>query len=217
MNIRLRSAPPPLVTGSLRVDLLPPRERERRAQLTLLRRWLVALVAAIGVLAVLIGGACLLQAAAAQRLAEETSRSSSLDAELATYQDVTRALSERSALQKYRSDASANELDWPALWKSLNRGLASGATIVDCALVPGAAPTGADPSTQVGVSGTLTVASADPSALYLTVQRLRTVSGILAADAGDVTLSDTERRYTVVVLVAADQTFYTDRYVVKGR
>lgn len=218
MNVILRKpTTTPLVTGSLSVDLLPPSERARRDQNILLRRWGIALIAAIGVVAVLIGGAYVVQATAAQRLADEQSRTGSLYVELAKYADVTHALSDRASLQKFRSDAAATDLNWRTLANRLASGLAPGTTITAYKLLPGLAPAAGTAASQIGMTGTLTVKSADVSALPRTVQQLRTVPGILSVDVGDVTFSATDRTYSMVVPLVADQSFYTNRYVVKGR
>jgi hypothetical protein len=207
----------PLVTGSLSVDLLPPSERERRDQQILLRRWGAALIAAIGVVAVLIGGAYVVRGTAARGLADEQSRTASLYSDLANYADVTRALSDRASLRKFRSDAAATDLNWRTLSSGLSSGLAPGAVITTYKLIPGRAPATGAAASEIGLTGTLTVESADVGALSRTVQQLRKVKGILYVDAGDVTLNATAAKYSMVVVLHADQTFYTNRYAVKGR
>lgn len=218
VNLTLKPKPPSLVTGTLRVNLLPPSEVARRTQQVLIRRWLTALVASVGAVAIVFVGSYAFQAAASNRLSKEQSRTASVNSELAGFSDVTKTLAERSELEKDLSNAGGNDLAWRSVLNQVEAALPSSAKLVGYDLTAGAIPTTTTPAkSAVGLSGTFSASSKDPSDQQTAVRNLRTKKGLLQVDARNLSYDLQNKSYTFVVSFAADQTYYSGNFAVKGR
>lgn len=193
-----------------RVNLMPRAETERRERTRLAKRWIGALVGAVLAVVAASGLAFGLQVVAAQRLAMEQARTTSLLGQLAELEDVQRALDLESDLQNFRADAMATDLRWSPLIATVQEQLPPGVTITGFSLAPGPVPQGDDPSAEVGVSGTLTLSSASPTEIVPLVRALRPLPAVLEADGWLATAEDGE--YSYEIRIALDQSVYTGAY-----
>lgn len=199
-----------LVLGGVpRVNLLPAAEIQRRGEQALIGRWVAGLVATAVVVSGLVVAAFWERGLAERQLAAEQARTMELNVALAGLAPVSQAFADRTALSDLRSAAMGNDLEWRALLTDLTRALPSGSTLTAFELVTGANPAPeADPTTQVGVLGRLTVGSDDPADQNRLVDKLRGRDTVLSADAGALTSSG-EEGYSFVVEVVLDQAHYS--------
>lgn len=193
-----------------RVNLMPRAETERRERTRLAKRWIGALVGALLAVVAASGLAFGLQVVAAQRLAMEQARTTSLLGQLAELEDVQRALDLESDLRNFRADAMATDLRWSPLIATVQEQLPPGVTITGFSLAPGPVPQGDDPSAAVGVSGTLTLSSATPTEIVPLVRALRPLPAVLEADGWQATAENGE--YSYEIRIALDQSVYTGAY-----
>jgi len=198
------------------VDLMPRSETQRRERDALLRRWGWGLVAALAGILALSAGAYTMTLAADQRHAAAQTRTAELLAQLATLQDVRRALSTESELTAFRSDAMAADLRWQGVFDTLASALPEGVTLTGFDLTVGGMPVEEeDRAATPGLEGSLTLAS--PTAIDITpaVRAMRALPGVLSADARDVTSETGEgaaRTYVYGLTVTFDQSVYSDAY-----
>lgn len=198
-----------ILAGVPRVNLLPSSELERRASVSLGKRWLVGLLATAVVVTSVVAGAHWMRTAAVAELITEQDRTLALNAELAGFAEVSQVLGEDVALTKLRSEAMGNDTDWRRFFATLLDAVPAGAELRDFNLVGGANPVeGGDPSTAIGLIGRLTLASGDPQDLVRFVQRLRALDLTLSADAGSLSSAE-EDGYLFVVEFVLDQSNYS--------
>lgn len=198
--------------GVPRVNLLPPAELERRSRRELVMRWIgaafVALVLVCSVSAVAFGWA----AQASGYLIQQQQAGADLNSQLEQYSDVAHLSSDAAKLKQMRAIAGANDLDWTSLASEIKAVLPSQVTLTGFRLAPGAAPkANGDPKTQVGLQGTLTFSSNRTAAQAETINKLRTLPGLLSVDAGALSVAD-KGGYTFEATVSFDQTRYTGRF-----
>ena len=201
-----------VLSGVPRINLLPPSELERRATVSLVRRW------AVGVLAtgVLVTGGIVavngLRAAAQLELVLEQARTVDLNAELGGYSHVSRALAEQTELTAYRSAAVGNDLEWRAFTKTLLSAIPKGSELRDFTLVAGPNPAeGVAQVSSIGLIGRLTLATEDARDVARMVESLRALDIELSADAGSLSTAG-EDGYTYTVEFVVNQTVYSGRF-----
>ncbi|HAM45000.1 MAG TPA: hypothetical protein DCM67_08290 [Propionibacteriaceae bacterium] len=195
-----------------RVNLLPPAEMERRSRRELIVRWFgaafVAVVLVFSVSAVAFGWA----AQASGYLIQQQEAAASLNSQMEQYRDVAHLSSDAAKLRQMRAVAGANDIDWTALADEIKAVLPTKVTLTGFRLAPGAAPkAGADAKAQVGLQGTLTFSSNRTVAQAETINKLRTLPGLLSVDAGALSVAD-NGGYTFEATVSFDQTRYTGRF-----
>ncbi|WP_127818311.1 PilN domain-containing protein [Microbacterium sp. CPCC 204701] len=193
-----------------RVNLMPRAESERRQRTRLAKRWIGALVGALLAVVVASGLAFGLQVVAAQRLAVEQARTTSLLGQLAELGEVQRALDLESDLRDFRAGAMATDFRWSPLIATVQQQLPAGVTLTGFSLAPGPVPQGDDPSAEVGVSGTVTLSSATPTEIVPLVRALRPMPAVLEADGWEATAED--GAYAYEIRIALDQSLYTGAY-----
>ncbi|MGN8025419.1 hypothetical protein [Microbacterium sp. 22242] len=207
--------------GTPRVDLLPRSEVERRERDALGRTWVRAGLLAILLAIVLIAAAFAVNLFAQQRLAAEQARSSQLIGQIAGLSDVSNALKTEADLTRFRADAMGSDLSWTAILNRIRGTLPAGTSLVGFELTTGAAPATAGDGkadekaakTAVGLTGTLTLDSGTALDLGAYVRSLRTVDGVLTADANSTTSGATAAgRFTYKVDITFDQTVYSGSY-----
>ncbi|MEA5119513.1 MAG: hypothetical protein VB036_18110 [Propionicimonas sp.] len=203
-----------VLSGTPRVNLLPPQIIERRLQAALTRRWLAGLVASLVAVGAVVGGAQFLRAGAEASLLAEQDRTLQLTTELAGYVDVTTALSNSAALAKYRAEAMGSDLEWQSLSATLQKQLPAGVVLSIAELTPGANPVDTSPGVRaVGLTARLTLDSSDPIDQDKVVDKLRKLDFTIDADAGTLEATPDEGLgYRMVVTFVADQTIYSGKF-----
>ena len=203
-----------VLAGVPRVNLLPPSEVQRRAAGALVRRWVAGLVATALVVSGLVAAAYWQRSIAAQQLVAEQARSMELNSELAGLSHVSRALATRAELTGLRARAMGNDLEWRKLFADLVGTLPTGATLTGFELITGANPVAdAEPSSEIGMIGRLTVHTDDPADQNRMVDQLRALAITLAADAGSLTSVGDDKSFEFLVEVIVDQTHYSGDYL----
>ncbi len=201
-----------VLSGVPRVNLLPLSEVERRATRTLLKRWVIGVLATAVVAFGIVGAANWLRAVADSELAAEQNRTVELNARLAEFADVSRALAERGDLASYRTVAAGNDVGWRAFVRTLLAAVPAESELRDFNVLVGANPAeGVDPATSVGLIGRLTLATTDARDAARMVAKLRELEITLAADTGSLS-SAGEDGYTYTVDVVVNQAPYSGRF-----
>lgn len=201
-----------VLSGVPRVNLLPLSELERRATRSLLKRWAVGGLVTAAVVTGLVVGANAVRAVASIELAAEQARTTELNAELAGFSEVSRALAERSELTAYRGAALASDVEWRPLMSTLLAAVPNDSEVTGFSLVGGASPVESqDPATSIGLIGSLTLTTDDARDVARMVESLRALEPGLAAEAGPVTaIEDGGFNYTVYVVLS--QAVYSGRF-----
>ncbi|MFB8147399.1 hypothetical protein ACFC1W_11715 [Microbacterium sp. NPDC056003] len=198
------------IGGTPFVNLIPPSETARRQSARLLRRWILALVAVILVVAAATAGVFWLQLTAAQRFAVESLRTQTLLSQMAALSDVQAQLDLQSELAAFRSGAMATDMRYGGLVNAIGGVLPGGSVIAGFSIAPGGMPQGDDPTLEVGATGTVTVASPAPQLVVPIVRNVRALPGVLEADGWEV--EATESGYEYELRVVFDQSVYTGAY-----
>lgn len=203
-----------VLSGTPRVNLLPPQIVERRLQTALTRRWLVGLVGSIVAVGAVVGGAQVVRASAQASLVTEQDRTLQLTTELASYSEVTTALSNSAELAKYRAEAMGNDLEWRLVFSTLQKQMPDRVVLTGLELIPGANPTDGPQATgAVGLTGTMTLESTDPIDQDKVVDKLRKLDSTLDANASTLELiTGDDASYRMVVTFVSDQTVYSSRF-----
>lgn len=206
----LATAPALTVGGPPRVNLLPRAVTASRQRASLLRTWLLGLLAALGVVLVATGGAYALQLTAQQGLDQANADTVRLLGEVAALQPVNEKLKLESELGDYRTQAMATDLTWATLVSSVEPALPADTVLAGFTLVPGGNPVGDDPALEIGAAGELTITSTTPTQIVDIVRALRTVPGILSVDGWEST-TDT-LGYSYLLRIVFDQSSYTGAF-----
>ncbi|RLK49695.1 hypothetical protein [Microbacterium telephonicum] len=212
------SAPTLTIGGIPRVNLLPRSVTEGRERSRLLKRWGWGLVAALLVVALTAGGAFAYLSFTAMQLVTAQARTTQLMTDLAALAPVRAQLSLVDDLELYRSEAMATDLTWTRVSDVISPALPEGALVSAVAMTVGAVPQGDDPTLEVGLTGTVTVASANPIDIVDVVRKLRGAEGVLAVDGTDLQSGasedapDAAAGFTYILTVALDQSLYTNAY-----
>ncbi|WP_447949633.1 hypothetical protein [Microbacterium aurum] len=206
----LATAPALTVGGPPRVNLLPRAVTASRQRASLLRTWLLGLLAALGVVLVATGGAYALQLTAQQGLDQANADTVRLLGEVAALQPVNEKLKLESELGDYRTQAMGTDLTWATLVSSVEPALPADTVLAGFTLVPGGNPVGDDPALEIGAAGELTITSTTPTQIVDIVRALRTVPGILSVDGWEST-TDT-LGYSYLLRIVFDQSSYTGAF-----
>ncbi|WP_214466743.1 hypothetical protein [Microbacterium flavescens] len=207
----------PAFSGVPRVNLMPRSETLRRERDSVTRGWMWGVLGAIVVALLIIAAAFGLRWAAEQRLAAEQAQSNAILAELAALADVSQALATEQELTTFRAEAMGADFAWAPVIASVAGSLPSGAALTGFDLLSGGIPQGEDPAVQVGLTGTISVGSADPIDIVQAVRSLRGVPGVLYADGQSVTSSSvTEGAYAYLLTVTFDQSIYSGEFAIQG-
>lgn len=203
-----------LVLGGLpRVNLLPPSVIERRLQATLTRRWIVGFVASVLAVVAMAVAAQAVLATTQSALRAEQDTTVQLTAELGSYSDVTKIMTDRDDLSSFSFDAMGNDLDWQAIFSAMKGQLPPGVTMTGFALNTGANPVGKQNRTSaVGFHGDLRLWSKDPIDQDIVVDKLRTIDFMLDVSASTLAEDTDNHGYAMNVIVIGDQTVYTGKY-----
>lgn len=206
----LASAHALTVGGAPRVNLLPRAVIERRANSSLLRKWLWGLAAALGAVVLATGGAYALQLGAQQRLDAENARTLDLLGQVAALQPVNQKLQLESELADFRTQAMGTDLKWSGVLDTVRSALPTDVGIIEYALTPGGLPQGDDPAREIGAQGTISFTSGTSADIVGLIRSVRAVPGVIDADGWANTLSGSEYRYDL--RVTFDQSIYTGAY-----
>ncbi|WP_315552135.1 hypothetical protein [Microbacterium aurum] len=206
----LAAAPALTIGGPPRVNLLPRAVTASRQRASLLRTWLLGLLAALGVVLVATGGAYALQLTAQQSLDQANADTVRLLGEVAALQPVNEKLKLESELGDYRTQAMGTDLTWATLVSSVESALPADTVLAGFTLVPGGNPVGDDPALEIGAAGELTITSTTPTQIVDIVRALRTVPGILSVDGWEST-TDT-LGYSYLLRILFDQSSYTGAF-----
>jgi len=232
---RSRTKKSPLVYGATpQVNLLPPAERSRRERTELTRRWGTIAIAAIVLVVLAVLAAELFARSAKDDLEEEQARTRHLAGEVASYQDVSAAASDKGSYEAYRTQAMASDVTWKSVLGALQAALPAGASVTGFeAAVGDGADTGADTgASSAGSTGTGIVTPTAPhgTALTVTVQvtsmqsvaqkamvaSFRRVPGVLEVDLGSLT-SSSSVSYSSTTTVFFDDSVLSHKYVEAAR
>lgn len=209
-----------VIAGLPSVNLMPRIEIERRDRSYQLRGWAGWILIGVGVVALAMAGAFYLQHAAGERLAEEEARTNALLTEIASLSEVSSALSAQRALEAFRADAMAADLEWEQLHATFTGALPAGVMLQGFDLTAGGVPTGDDPSAEIGLDGTLTFTSPTPVEIVALVRTYRGLAGVTDADGREVTSADAgtgaPTAYAYVLTVTLDQSLYTSTESAEG-
>lgn len=208
------SAAPAVAFGAPLINLMPRTEIDRRARVSLVRRWAWGIVAALAVVALASAGTLTLRIGSEVRLAAQNLRTSSLLGEMAALSDVRAAVNLEKELDRFRAQAMASDLRWAAVVGQVRDAAPEGVTITGFNLTPGPIPVGDDPAAEVGAIGTVTFHSASPVESVPLIRTMRTLPGVVDADGWELTSEgDTAARtYTYVLQITLDQSIYTGTY-----
>lgn len=205
-----------VIGGVPRVNLLPRAESEHRARGALLRRWGWGLTAALLVVALVAAGAFWLQATAAARLAQENARTNALLTQVAALQPVRDKLTLESELVDLRAQAMGTDLVWSQVSTTAEQALPDDVVLAGFSLAPGGLPIGDDRSLEEGVTGTLTLTSAEPADMVPYVRALRSSPGVISTQTDGWSLRGSADEYTYEIRVVLDQSVYTGAYAEEG-
>lgn len=211
-----RSVPATASIGVPRVNLMPRAEVQRRERDALARRWGIALLAAVAVVALASAATFWVKWGVEQRLAADQLRSSELLTDLAALSDVSRAVSLRTDLEAFRADAMVSDMSWTTLFDGVAAALPPGVVVTGFDLTTGAAPAGTDPTAEFGLGGMLELRSPTPIDIAPTVRSLRDLPGVVSMEplavTSEVTGGSDQRVYIYRVLAVFDQTLYTGAF-----
>lgn len=200
------------IGGLPRVNLLPRREVERRAHMSLVRRWGWALAAALLIVALMAAGAFVLQAGAAARLAQENARTNALLTQVAALQPVREKLTLEAELIDYRTQAMGTDLTWGSLTATAEKALPEDVVLAGFSLAPGALPVGDDRALEVGAVGTLTITSDSTLDMVPYIRALRQQPGVLKTASDGWSLQSDGAGYEYTINVVVDQSVYTGAF-----
>lgn len=201
-----------------RVDLLPPSERERRLERSLIKRWSYWVLVVVLVLAAAAGGSYYLLQISRADLDAANARGTELSSQLEQYSDVANTLSQKNALQQFQTQALSTDIAWGSVYQQLTSQLAVGNTITDVAFTPGAAPANASaPSTSTaGLTVTLTAKGTSIDDAAVSVKNLQSASSVIDVQMASVTAAsgttDADTGYQYQLTVVFNQTVYTGNY-----
>lgn len=205
-----------VLSGLPRVNLLPPREIERRATTALTKRWLCGVLATALLVSAVVAATHWVRASAELQLIAEQDRTAALNHDLASLAEVSAVLNQRAELSSLRGAAMGNDLEWRNLFRDITKALPKGSEIRSFDLLTGANPaTDADPTATIGVIGRLTLWSKDPKDLDRMVGNLRELHLTLSADAASLA-ADGDEGFSFSVEFVVNQAHYSGRFVSIG-
>lgn len=194
-----------------RADLLPMSERGRRDRVALTRRWVGIAVGALVLVLLATAGAFVLRMNSNTQIADERRETDAILTELATYQDLSTAISSRAKLQQLRAQAMATDLDWSEVYDSLTAKLPDKATIIGLDLRTGGAPVDGDP-TAVGLLASTTIESPNPLDHAKIIEGFSSIDGVLGVSMTLLSGPNEDGTYSYTTTVTLDQTVYTGTF-----
>lgn len=209
-----RTAPMLAYAGVPRVNLMPPVEIERRRRSSLARGWVWGVVAAVVATVLIILGAFALKLVADQQLAAAQAQTNALLVELSGLSEVSGAIATEEELTNFRSDAMGADFAWSPIIGAIEGALPGDVRLVGFEVVSGGNPQSADPATEIGLVGTLTLESPNPIDLPATIRQIRGLAGVTFVDgralsAGGDAASAT---YSYELGVTLDQSIYSGQF-----
>ncbi|WP_345802275.1 hypothetical protein AAIB33_04040 [Microbacterium sp. AZCO] len=207
----------PALAGMPRINLMPKSELIRRERDSTIRGWVWGALAAIVVTLLIIAGAFAFKWVSDQRLVAEQARTNELLVQLSALSEVSSSLATQQELESFRSDAMVSDFAWAPVMAKVDGILPADVVFTGFSVKTGGAPSGAEPTAEPGLVGTLTLDSPTPIDIVSTVRSLRQVDGVLAADGQAVTSSNViEGHYAYEITVAFDQTIYSGQFAPEG-
>jgi hypothetical protein len=192
---------------------MPPVEIERRRRGSLVRAWAWGVVAAMVVALVIVAGAFAFKFVADQALVAAQAESGLLMTELAELSDVSGALASEAELTQFRADAMGSDFAWSAVVATISSALPEDVRLVGFDVVTGGVPQTNDPTTELGLVGTLTLESPTPIDLPATVRGIRILEGVALVDGRALsTGQQSVGTYTYALDIAFDQTIYSGQF-----
>lgn len=208
-----RTAPALAFAGVPRVNLMPPVEIERRRRASLARGWVWGVLAAIVAAVLIILGAFALKLLADQRLAAEQAQTNLLITELSGLSEVSGALSTEQELTAFRSDAMGSDFAWAPVVATITGALPVDVRLVGFDVVTGGVPQSTEPTSEIGLTGTLTLESPTPIDLPATVRGIRSLAGVAFVDGRSVsTGQQTVGSYVYELDITLDQSIYSQQF-----
>lgn len=190
------------------VDLLPAAEIDRRQRRRLARHWITGVLVAGLVTALAVGGSVLFRDTEQSALLAEQADTTKLLTQISEYSGITALLSQQAELESFEADLSQTSLSVSeTLARALNE-IPADMSITNVQLAVGGAPTGDDPTAEIGLSVVLGLTGPDATAGARLAQTLRGLEGVMYADVLAVTSADSVT-YSYNVEFAFDQTIYT--------
>lgn len=205
------------VGGTPAVNLLPPKEVEKRELKALQTRWALRFAVTVAVIGAEVAIGATWTSWAERDQAAAAQASVQLQSRLAQYSEIIGAQVELSNLENLRAQAASNDQTWRPLVAEIKSALPDAVELVGFKLAPGAAPvTGTDASAQVGLVGTLTFSAKTTAAQAATIKQLRWIGGFITVDAGQLTSDGPGGGFTFVATFSADQSRYTGQFEKSG-
>lgn len=207
------TAPAFPLAGVPRVNLMPPLEIERRRRGSLVRVWAWIVLAAMLVAALVIAGAFALKFAADQALVAEQAETNVLLSELSSLSPVSSALATERELTEFRADAMGADFAWAPVVAAVASALPADVRLTGFDLTAGGIPQADDPTTEVGLTGTMTLESPNPIDLPATIRQLRGVAAVDSVDGRSLlTGSQNVGTYSYQLDIVFDQSIYSGEY-----
>lgn len=201
------------LAGVPRVNLMPPREIERRKRGALVRGWGWAVLVATLIVALVVGGAFALKYVADQALASQEAETAALLTEFATLSEVSGALGKERELELFRADALGSDFAWVPVVSTIASALPENVRLTGFDLITGGIPQGTDPSREIGLTGTITLVSPDPIDLPTTIRELRAIESVVDVDGRSVTEGQqAPGTYDYELAITFDQSIYSGQY-----
>lgn len=209
MSVSLKTREPAIVYGAPpRVDLLPPAEKERRALSRLQRRWVVAVLAVLGVAVLVVLAAVAVRVQAAMAVGDAEDQRADLQRELAAYSEVSGLIAERDNLVNKRAQSMVADMSWSKPYQLLTPALPRGAQLTGFAGSTGGEATGV--AGQLGLKAVATVVSRKPMDQAIVLDGFAAVDNVVDVDM--LGLDQAEGVYTYRIYVAFDQGIYNKRF-----
>jgi hypothetical protein len=192
---------------------MPPVEIERRRRASLARGWVWGVVAAVVAAFLIVMGAFAVKFVADQQLAAEQAQTNALITELASLSDVSGALSTEEELTKFRSDAMGADFAWAPIVAAVRSALPGDVSLTGFDVVSGGVPQTQDATTEVGLTGKLTLGSPNAIDLPSTVRGIRGLPGVLEVDGRSIsTGQQTVDSFVYELDITFDQSIYSGQF-----
>ncbi|WP_243077297.1 hypothetical protein [Microbacterium sp. SS28] len=202
-----------VLAGVPRVNLMPPLEIERRKRASLVRGWGWAVFTSLVVAALVVGGAFALKLVADQALAVEQANTTVLLTELSSLSEVSGAIAAEGELTYFRADAMGSDFAWTPLVAAITGALPAEVRLTGFDLTSGGNAQTEDPTSDVGLIGTMTLDSPNPIDLPATIRQLRDLESVANVDGRALTTGgEGGSRYTYQLDVTFDQSIYSGQY-----
>jgi hypothetical protein len=199
-----------VVGGTPQVNLLPQAVIARRAQSRTLKEWGVRIAGAVAVVAIACAGLFAWQSVTALQLLGVQQQGDELLTRIAAESEIQQLMRQQEELDRFRTEAMSTDLEWVPVLEGVKATFPDDASVGAYELRSGAVPSGA-PEEQVGLSGTISVVGAFPSAIPF-LRDFASVSGLSSATVREGKWDSSIDAYVHVIDVEFDQTVYSGRY-----